>query len=79
MHAGVTSWRRRPGRWDAACSDIARSAEAEPPPETTTLRIGHSPSLCAAPQFVAEDLLRGEGFTSVTYVKSADAGSRAVA
>ena len=49
-------------------------ADAEPPPETTTLRIGHSPSLCAAPQFVAEDLLRGEGFTSITYVKSADAG-----
>jgi NitT/TauT family transport system substrate-binding protein len=48
---------------------------AESPPETTTLRIGHSPSLCAAPQFVAEDLLRGEGFTSVTYVKSADAGT----
>jgi NitT/TauT family transport system substrate-binding protein len=51
------------------------SAAAEPPLETTTLRIGHSPSLCAAPQFVAEDLLRGEGFTSVTYVKSADAGA----
>ena len=51
------------------------SAEAEPPPETTTLRIGDSPSLCAAPQFVAEDLLRGEGFTSVKYVKSADMGA----
>jgi len=50
------------------------SAEAEPPPETTTVRIGYTPSLCAAPQFVAEDLLRGEGFTSVTYVKPADAG-----
>jgi NitT/TauT family transport system substrate-binding protein len=50
------------------------STEAESPPETTTLRIGHSLSLCAAPQFVAEDLLRGEGFTSVKYVKSADAG-----
>jgi NitT/TauT family transport system substrate-binding protein len=51
------------------------SAEAELPPETTTLRIGHSPSLCAAPQFVAEDLLRGEGFTSVKYVIPADAGT----
>jgi NitT/TauT family transport system substrate-binding protein len=50
------------------------SAAAEPPPETTTLRIGHSPSLCAAPQFVAEDLLRSEGFTSVNYFKSTDAG-----
>jgi NitT/TauT family transport system substrate-binding protein len=51
------------------------SADAEPPLETTTLRIGRSPSLCAAPQFVAEDLLRGEGFTSVTYVKPADPGA----
>jgi NitT/TauT family transport system substrate-binding protein len=48
--------------------------DAELPPETTSLRISHSPSLCAAPQFVAEDLLRGEGFSSITYVKSADAG-----
>jgi len=48
---------------------------AEPPPETTIVRIGHSPSLCAAPQFVAEDLLRSEGFTDVRYVKSADAGA----
>jgi NitT/TauT family transport system substrate-binding protein len=38
------------------------------------LRIGHSPSLCAAPQFVAEELLQGEGFSSITYIKSADAG-----
>ena len=51
------------------------SVAAEPPPETTTLRIGHSPSLCAAPQFVAEDLLRSEGFTSVNYVKSKDSGT----
>ena len=51
------------------------STEAEPPLETTTLRIGDSSSLCAAPQFVAEDLLRGEGFTSVKYVKSADMGA----
>ena len=52
-----------------------RSVDAEPPPETTTVRIGHSPSLCAAPQFVAEELLRSEGFTNVSYVKSADAGA----
>ena len=51
------------------------SAEAESPPEATTLRIGDSPSLCAAPQFVAEDLLRGEGFTSVKYIMSADMGA----
>jgi NitT/TauT family transport system substrate-binding protein len=36
--------------------------------ETTTLRIGRLPSLCQAPQYVAEDLLRGEGFTRIEYV-----------
>ena len=42
---------------------------AESPPETTTIKIAVSPSLCAAPQFVAEDLLRSEGFVDVQYVK----------
>jgi NitT/TauT family transport system substrate-binding protein len=43
-------------------------ATAEPPPETTRLRVHHSLSLCLAPLYVAEDLLRGEGFTEVQYV-----------
>ena len=42
---------------------------AEPPPETTTLRLDTRDSLCAAPQYVAQDLLRGEGFTDIRYVK----------
>jgi NitT/TauT family transport system substrate-binding protein len=37
-------------------------ATAEAPPETTRLRMLHSLSLCQAPQYVAEDLLRSEGF-----------------
>src|SRR5262245_57334890 len=45
-----------------------RLAAAEPPPETTRLRVHHSMSLCQAPQYVAEDLLRGEGFTNIQYV-----------
>jgi len=44
---------------------------AEPPPETTKLRLGRSPGICFAPQFVAEDLLRSEGFTEIEYVKTA--------
>jgi NitT/TauT family transport system substrate-binding protein len=45
---------------------------AEPPPETTTLRLGeHLPALCTAPQYVAEELLHGEGFTDVQYVRKA--------
>ena len=43
-------------------------AAAEPPPETTRLRVHHSQSLCQAPQYIAEDLLRGEGFTDVQFV-----------
>ena len=41
---------------------------AEPPPETSTLRLTLSRSLCVAPQFVAEEFLRLEGFTDVRYV-----------
>jgi NitT/TauT family transport system substrate-binding protein len=44
-------------------------AAAEPPPETTTLRLDKRDSLCAAPQYIAQDLLRGEGFTDVRYVQ----------
>ena len=38
---------------------------AEPPPETTTIRWVRSPAICVAPYYVAEELLRGEGFTEV--------------
>src|SRR5438093_883238 len=41
---------------------------AEPPPETTKLRLIKTTSLCWAPQYVAEDLLKAEGFTDVSYV-----------
>ena len=42
---------------------------AEPPPETTRIRLVSIPGVCVAPQYVAEELLRGEGFTDVQYVK----------
>jgi len=42
---------------------------AEPPPETTTIKLQRSSAICFAPYYVAEDLLRGEGFTDVQYVK----------
>ena len=42
---------------------------AEPPLETTTLRLGQIPSICLAPQYVAEEFLQGEGFTEVQYLK----------
>jgi NitT/TauT family transport system substrate-binding protein len=59
--AGLLGWPSRP-------------VAAEPPPETTRLRVHHSLSLCLAPQYVAEELLRGEGFTEVHYVTHEEAG-----
>jgi NitT/TauT family transport system substrate-binding protein len=47
------------------------AAGAEPPPETNTLTLTHLATICFAPQYVAEDLLRGEGFTDVRYAKLA--------
>jgi len=47
-----------------------KSLHAEPPPETTTLRLAKIPGICVAPQYVAEDLLRAEGFSKISYVET---------
>ena len=47
----------------------AYDAFAEPPPETTRIRFVHGPWLCYAPQYLAEALLRMEGFAEVEYQK----------
>src|SRR3984957_13338383 len=36
--------------------------------ETTRIRLSKSAAICVAPQYVADDLLRAEGFTDVEYV-----------
>ena len=46
-----------------------RRAAAEQAIETTRLRLVRIPSICQAPQYVAEALLRTEGFTEVHYVE----------
>jgi NitT/TauT family transport system substrate-binding protein len=46
-----------------------RISAQEAPPETTTIRLGKIPGVCIAPQYVAEELLRSEGFTNVHYVE----------
>jgi hypothetical protein len=43
---------------------------AEPPPESTRIRLVRIPSICQAPSYVAEELLRSEGFTEVHYLKT---------
>jgi NitT/TauT family transport system substrate-binding protein len=53
--AGLTGWR-------------PTIASAEPPPETRTLTILKRAILCNAPQYVAEELLRSEGFEDVRYL-----------
>ena len=87
----MTNHTRHPGRRDflraatavsaAACIGLRTGrAGAEPPPETTTLKLVQLRSRCQGPIHVAEELLRGEGFTDVSYVKSDDSltGIRAV-
>ena len=54
-------------------------ANAEPPPETTKLRLIQVPSICRSPQYVAEPLLRSEGFTDVQYVRRAGSAEVATA
>ena len=44
---------------------FAPTAVAEPPPETTAIRLAKIPGICIAPQYVAEELLHAEGFTDV--------------
>jgi NitT/TauT family transport system substrate-binding protein len=41
----------------------------EAPPEITTLRLTKVPGICVAPQYVAEELLKAEGFSEVQYVE----------
>ena len=50
---------------------LAGMASVEPPPETTRLRIHKGKSACWAPLYVAEPLLREEGFTDVQYIPGA--------
>jgi NitT/TauT family transport system substrate-binding protein len=39
-----------------------------PPPETTTVRFSRQSGICIAPQYLAEELLRAEGFTDIRYI-----------
>lgn len=50
--------------------DDAAQAEGLLPAETTSVRFAHAPTVCVAPQYVAEQLLRAEGFTDFSYVKT---------
>lgn len=50
-------------------------AAADPPPETTSIRIVYDPTfpvLCYGPQYVATELLKMEGFTDIEYAPYAE-------
>lgn len=74
---GIGKWRRREvlgalsaGGAAALLGLRAGPAKAEPPPETTRIRIHDSPIACFAPTYVAAELLKLEGFTDIQYVKT---------
>jgi NitT/TauT family transport system substrate-binding protein len=53
---------------------------AEAALETTTVRLIRHPVICIAPQYVAEELLRAEGFTDIRHIEASQPGtSEAVA
>ena len=47
------------------------------PPETTTVRFPISNNICFAPLYVADELLRAEGFTDIRYVSTASGATGA--
>ncbi len=54
----------------AGLLDLGREVVAEDaPPETPRLRLVKTSSICWAPQYIAEELLRAEGFSDITYVE----------
>jgi NitT/TauT family transport system substrate-binding protein len=66
---------RVPGHTDGATTAglvglVPDRAAAEPPLETTTIKLELVQSICNAPTLLADDLLRSEGFTEVEYVES---------
>src|SRR6266851_478066 len=62
----------------AGAAGLVRAAPTlavEGPLETTTVRIANRHSLCNAPQHVAEELLRAEGFTEIRYIETTPAST----
>ncbi len=59
------------GMASAISAQVARSAAAQPL-ETKTIKLVKIPGICVAPQYIADELLRAEGFSDVQYVYVAD-------
>jgi NitT/TauT family transport system substrate-binding protein len=68
-------WSRREFLSDAsaisatALLGFSRTAAAEPQPEIDKIRLVKIPAICLAPEYLAEELLRLEGFSEIEYVE----------
>jgi NitT/TauT family transport system substrate-binding protein len=47
---------------------VRSSLADDGPPETTTIRLRRIPAICVAPGYIADALLRAEGFTDISYI-----------
>src|SRR2546430_5976527 len=52
----------------ASLLGCGESSAQEAPPETTTVRIPTGTLICNAPTYIADELLRAEGFTDIQHV-----------
>jgi NitT/TauT family transport system substrate-binding protein len=63
----------------AGLIDSPNSSAQEGRLETTTVRIAKGASICIAPQYVADELLRAEGFNEIRYVETVPGAPSALA
>jgi NitT/TauT family transport system substrate-binding protein len=61
----------------AAFLSTLKASAQDAPPETTTVRLVKALPICWAPQYLAEEFLRAEGFNNIQYVVKAPAAIRA--
>jgi NitT/TauT family transport system substrate-binding protein len=61
-------WPIRP-LWRCLIAWLSQTVAAEPSPEIRKIRLVKIPAICLAPQYLAEELLRLEGFSEVEYVE----------
>jgi NitT/TauT family transport system substrate-binding protein len=54
----------------AGVFNVRGSLADEGPPETTTIRLGKGGGICIAPQYLADELLRAEGFADVQHMET---------
>jgi NitT/TauT family transport system substrate-binding protein len=77
----INAWSRREflGMLSAAGAGVfvgweRQASAAEPALETTKLRLVRTTSICQAPQYIGEELLRSEGFSDIRYVTKPSPG-----